>query len=567
MSELRKGQTIIETEDLSITGDWNFTGQANFNVGAGDVDFRILQNGGGDAFIYDAGSNLIDVNVDTYFANNLGIGKIPTAKVDIVNDVPGINDPGFVMKSVSAITGNSNTLRLDTTDVDDQNVIQFYKAGFVSWQFVGRNQIDIPNDRFSIFDNSTIEVFTILQGGNVGVGTDVPNKNLVVSSVDDTTLQIQRTDAVTVGDQTTLEFSHTADMLARIQSHLPGGLDVDLRFYTTDNDVINTTPVMTLSGNNYVGVGTTVPEEHLHVYKSTSYPIIKVQSGVNTARTGAIRFAQENESAYEVGMDGSDTGDAAEGLYIESYLSGTPENIAFALQDFNDRAWFRDGLSLGIGTTTPGHSLHVNGDGYFVNELGVGIAPTAQLDIYKDNAIQTLLAQFKENSNDSNIVYDCGANKEIILKFLENGSPKYYQRLQNDAIIFNNEIIPNVLYMSSNGKVGIGTNNPNTKLHNTGGYTRNITTVASASYDLLITDDILDVTYTATGAVTIDLKTAQVVRGRTIVVKDGGFNATTNNITITTEGIEKIDNQDTAVIDVDDAAITIFCDGTNWKII
>lgn len=91
----------------------------------------------------------------------------------------------------------------------------------------------------------------------------------------------------------------------------------------------------------------------------------------------------------------------------------------------------------------------------------------------------------------------------------------------------------------------------------------NISTVNSATYDILITDEILHVTYTTTGAVTIDFKTAQFVTGRTIVIKDAGGNAGTNNITLTTEGAQTIDGSATAVINSNYSAINVYCDGSN----
>ena len=96
--------------------------------------------------------------------------------------------------------------------------------------------------------------------------------------------------------------------------------------------------------------------------------------------------------------------------------------------------------------------------------------------------------------------------------------------------------------------------------------TSRITTVNVANYDLLTTDDILHVTRTATGACAIDLKTAQVISGRLIVIKDAGGNASANNITVTTEGAETIDGQATAVICGDYDSITIYCNGVGWFI-
>ena len=98
------------------------------------------------------------------------------------------------------------------------------------------------------------------------------------------------------------------------------------------------------------------------------------------------------------------------------------------------------------------------------------------------------------------------------------------------------------------------------------GQTVNVTTVDGATYDLLVTDYILNVTYTATDTVAIDLKTAQTTAGRILVVKDAGGNANTNNITITTEESETIDGEATFVMDADDESINLYSDGTNWFI-
>ncbi|MCK9629980.1 MAG: hypothetical protein M0R37_15490, partial [Bacteroidales bacterium] len=103
-----------------------------------------------------------------------------------------------------------------------------------------------------------------------------------------------------------------------------------------------------------------------------------------------------------------------------------------------------------------------------------------------------------------------------------------------------------------------------------GSMTRNVTAVAAATYDLVATDDILDVTYTSTAAVTsLTLPTAQMVKGRTIVIKDGGGLSGTNNVTIDTEGAEQIDGADTYVLNTNWEAVTLTVNaaGTGWRVI
>jgi hypothetical protein len=96
----------------------------------------------------------------------------------------------------------------------------------------------------------------------------------------------------------------------------------------------------------------------------------------------------------------------------------------------------------------------------------------------------------------------------------------------------------------------------------------NVTTVNAATYDLLTTDYILNVTYTATGPVTsLTLPTAQVVEGRVIAIKDGGGNAATNPIIIDTEGAETIDGAATITINSNYGGVWLYCDGTNWLVL
>ena len=125
-----------------------------------------------------------------------------------------------------------------------------------------------------------------------------------------------------------------------------------------------------------------------------------------------------------------------------------------------------------------------------------------------------------------------------------------------------------LILQPTSGNVGIGTASPATTLDVAGGLTLNTTTVNAATYDLLVTDYILNVTYPTTGAVTsLTLPTAQTTDGRTIVIKDASGNAGTNNITIDTEASQTIDGAATLVIAVDYTSVTLCSDGTNWFIL
>ena len=94
-----------------------------------------------------------------------------------------------------------------------------------------------------------------------------------------------------------------------------------------------------------------------------------------------------------------------------------------------------------------------------------------------------------------------------------------------------------------------------------------VKTVNAATYNLLTSDDILHVTYTSTGSCTVTWPTAQILTDRLVWIKDAGGNAGTNNITVATEGSQTIDGESTYVIDIDYAAVALYCDGTNLYVL
>ena len=89
------------------------------------------------------------------------------------------------------------------------------------------------------------------------------------------------------------------------------------------------------------------------------------------------------------------------------------------------------------------------------------------------------------------------------------------------------------------------------------------TLVNAATYALLPADKLLHTTYTSIGSVIITIPTAQIIDGREFTIKDAGFNAATNNITINTEGAETIDGQPNFVINLDDDSFAFYAYGGN----
>ena len=105
-------------------------------------------------------------------------------------------------------------------------------------------------------------------------------------------------------------------------------------------------------------------------------------------------------------------------------------------------------------------------------------------------------------------------------------------------------------------------------IYNKYGQRVNVTTINSATYQTLGTEQILHVTRTSTGACTITLDTDDLDVGKVIIIKDAGglAGSENNNITIETEGAETIDGANTQTISVNYGSIQLYSNGSNWFI-
>jgi len=85
---------------------------------------------------------------------------------------------------VSAATGANGYVFIDSPD---QTGYAFRTAGVDQWGITSRGTADTPNNRLAIYRAipSVTEVFTILQNGNVGIGTTNPYVQLVVRGAGD----------------------------------------------------------------------------------------------------------------------------------------------------------------------------------------------------------------------------------------------------------------------------------------------------------------------------------------------------------------------------------------------
>jgi hypothetical protein len=351
-------------------------------------------------------------------AGNVGIGTTsPGSKLNIAS----------AMGTAGRFDGT--VLRLDTTDNVDTTGFQGIRFATSTttnhgWS-MGANRSANGRGSFRFYEHVSsvtgIERFTILQDGNVGIGTDSPLNPLdVYRATGDASIRIQ---AETATDSTILKFRN---------NNADADITVD---YTTSNKarmVFNTdnsggyVPVLSLEANRdtlmygNVGIGTTSPDVKLHI----------VGDG------DRLEISSADYDLIKMGAYGDSGADLDNG-FLNLSLDGSEKIRLLA----NGTSYFNGG-NVGIGTTSPSAKLVISGGGGAISDngfqinSGYGFNGTGVLEINPSSASHIPLSILSKNGQTANLV-----------------NVTSYSGTAGD--LFN---------VQSSGNVGIGTSTPNAKL-------------------------------------------------------------------------------------------------------
>lgn len=256
-------------------------------------------------------------------------------------------------------------------------------------------------DKPLTFGTNNVRRMIITEAGNVGIGTDTPTSPLTVYNPSLAWAVFQ----TSVTGQTSndgLLIGHTG------QNAYVRNLENNPLYFSTNDDIR-----MSIAADGNVGIGTLSPTRPLTVHHPvTSYGIFQ------TTASGS-----GSEDGLAVGVHGS-------GGYLWNYENA---ELGFATNDERRMTIHANG-NVGIGTTTPAAGLHLKGSDFpnsFIyltsdtgNDAGFRIyeGPTEKWHIYNDGSTEKL--HIRNNANQPNLIID-----------------------------------------QTSGKVGIGTETPQTTLH------------------------------------------------------------------------------------------------------
>lgn len=401
-----------------------------------------------------------DMTIDSY--GNVGIGEVnPTAKLDVFTTVGdaivGESSSGYAgyFLGNTRITGNltvdgtitsslsssdADTLDgLDSTDFSllihshDTTYVNEGQANSITSAMITDGTIQqsdlsfTPGDSHSLdaADGSPTDVVYVDNNGNVGIGTTIPagkldiNGDICLGSVCRTTWP---------AGSGTGAFTDTGS----------------LAYYTGGNVGIGTTSPETLEGIDTKGIHLMQPVALLD----------NATAGVRLEIEGIVEGGIA--SAYnQVSGDG--------GVFVGTL---TNHRLGFVTNSIEKMSLTPDG-SLGIGTKSPLKLLHVQGDAYVSNNLGIGVAtPTNNLQLSGSNALfssETGDFRFslskKKDTDNASIIFqnNFGGRAEVGLTQDDN----FHIKVSEDGTVFTDAVIIDHIH----GNVGIGSSDTEYKLH------------------------------------------------------------------------------------------------------
>jgi hypothetical protein len=389
------GQIIAQTINVQ-----QVTSSIVYSCGSNTFGCSVTNNQVFTGSVFITGSNIIANVITTCFQGslrscNLFIQSPSTAEVV---DILRLNNP--------AVASSGTRLKFENGYGD-----------LAAIRVIHRDNGALADDgqiEFQVGSNASLDTkMTILNTGQIGMGTLSPSAELQVNKNCDTTIAISNCVGVTSGNRGTLAWYNCAtSTVAMIRAAaVTDNVGTELQFHTRPSDG-NLTQRMTLSSSGNLGIGETSPEDRLVVcggsivVKCTTYPSINLYttSGTNWGITNRY------------------TGNR---LSIDVIGTGEVVNI---LSNGN----------VGIGTLCPNNLLHVYGtDGNSYIRWTSNVATTGTRIGY--NGTEFRIDQ-QQNGN---------------ISFRTNGSERSRITCGGDLILGLADYDPK-FYMTSTG--GIGTN-------------------------------------------------------------------------------------------------------------
>ena len=459
---------------------------ATGNVGIGTTSPRgkLQINGNGNAWneapsvrLWDTtnGKGWLVGNVNNYTAGDFYIRTFASVNVD-----PTSASQEFTIKHATGnvgigTTSPSNRLQVSggSIGIDSEYMIRDNRNNTILLQSAST----AASNRSLTIGNATYSN-VIVPNGNVGIGTTSPSEKLHV-----------------FGGAAAIEIDSTTNEAALKYDNSTTTATIKL----ANNDLkteLGGSEKMRITSSGDVGIGTTSPSEKLTVIGgAASRPTFVHQSGYGgiqisgsaAGSSAALIFSNDYNNVvspeYTILMDG-----ASDSLV---FISGDPGDVAT-----QEKMRITSAGNVGIGTTTPGYKLDINGS---LHSTNLTIADV----IYHEGDTNTYMQfhaadqwrvvtggneRLEVNNSQVTVANNLQVNGSIYTSqyIYHTGDTNTYMRFPSNDTISWNTAGSERMRINSSGNIGIGTTAPTYKLHVAGTTYANGSTIGSS--DLLLKD-------------------------------------------------------------------------------
>jgi hypothetical protein len=405
------------------------------------------------------------VGIGTTIPSTNGRLTIANGNLSLLSGGVSVTGGNYIINNDNAYVGMDSQNNLFWSNTTGDGVLNFKSSGFIN---IDSNNNDADTKALFIGKNqsgsaTSSNLVTIQEAGRVGIGTTNPDFKLTLhgSSGGATTF---KANGILLRATNT---SSAGEAVVAWQSDGPGNIAANYWMAGIDDTVsglnfgygttfTNTSMIMHIGTDGYVGIGTTTPKAKMNVYDGYDSPT-QTDFTQNLHSPGFLVTSDYVSGNFTPGLfwstqDDNNTKPKA-GIYTKLTASGSylyfGTSNSYATGITNDAMVIRYDGNVGIGTTNPAYNLHI-GAGTVTN--------SAQSKVALTNVTNNQRAAFVAKALDSGgvaveSIYEAsGTEQRVILGAATNHEVQ---------LRTNNTVRQTWL---TTGEVGIGVTNPTERL-------------------------------------------------------------------------------------------------------